>query len=111
MSVLPAHRLFNRNKFNFQTVSRASEVIDHHADRLGRILRRIGPNPTTLESITRGVFSRRKLIGGNLYAALSEIVAHIEMLEDLGDLDVAEDQSLRWTGTENHRQFVSDLTG
>lgn len=110
VAVMPAHRLFNRNKFNFQTVSRASEVIDHHADRLGRILRRIGPEPTTLENITRGVFSKRKLIGGNLYAALSEIVAHIELLEDIGDLEVSDDKSLRWTGTENHKQFVSDLT-
>lgn len=110
VAVLPAHRLFNRNKFNFQTVSRATEVIDHHAERLGRILRRIGTKPTTLESITRGVFSKRKLVGGNLYMALSEIVAHIELLDEIGDLEVADDQSLRWTGAENHKQFISDLT-
>lgn len=111
VAVLPAHRLFNRNKFNFQTVSRATEVIDHHADRLGRIVRRIGTKPTTLESITRGVFSKRKLIGGNLYMALSEIVAHIEILEDVGDLEVTDGQGLRWTGTENHKEFIHDITG
>ena len=111
VAVLPAHRLFNRNKFNFQKVSRASEIIGHHAGRLSRILQRVGSEPTTLESVTRGVFSKRKLIGGNLYMALSEIVAHIELLEETGDLEVADGQSLRWTGSENHKQFIHDLTG
>ena len=111
VAVLPAHRLFNRNKFNFQNVSRASEVIDHHAGRLSRILQRIGSKPTSLESITRGVFSKRKLIGGNLYMALSEIVAHIEILEDVGDLEVAEGQDLNWTGKENYKEFIHGITG
>jgi hypothetical protein len=86
-------------------------VIDHHAGRLSRILQRIGSKPTSLESITRGVFSKRKLIGGNLYMALSEIVAHIEVLEDVGDLEVTEGQDLHWTGKENHKEFIHGITG
>lgn len=106
VAVLPAHRLFNKNRFNFQTVQRAADVIDHHVSRLNRILRRVGSEPTALEEVTRGIFARRALIGGNLYAALSEIVAHIELLEDAGDIEFTDDRKLRWTGTENFRELV-----
>ena len=86
--MLPAHRLFNRGRFNLQTVGRAGEVIQHHARRLGRIVARVGPRPASLEELTRGIFEHRKLIGGNLFAALSEVVAHIELLESVGDVEV-----------------------
>ena len=86
VSVLPAHRLFSKGKFNFETTERAEDILQHHVVRLRRILHRMGTEPTSLERITRGVFERRKLIGGNLYMALSEIVAHIELLEDAGGL-------------------------
>ena len=107
ITVLPAHRLYNRNKLNLLTVSRASEIVEHHLTRLDRILNRIGTEPKYLEEITRGIFSKRKLIGGNLYMALSEVVSHIELLEDLGDLHVGSDCSLRWLGTRNYREFLS----
>ncbi|MCI0438208.1 MAG: hypothetical protein L0177_03650, partial [Chloroflexi bacterium] len=106
VAVLPAHRLFNKGKFNFQATSRAQEIIDHHAQRLGRILRRVGPQPAPLEEVTRGIFSKRKLIGGNLYAALSEIVAHIELLQDAGDIELTDDHRLRWTGSEYFREAI-----
>lgn len=109
-TVLPAHRLFDESRFNFQTVERAGEVIQHHARRLRRILLKIGSRGAALEDVTRGIFERRKLIAGNLYMALSEVVAHIELLQDTGDLEVAEDRRLRWTGTENYRQFIHELT-
>ena len=63
----------------------------------------MGTEPTSLEHITRGVFARRKLIGGNLYMALSEIVAHIELLEDTGDIEVWEDMRMRSKGSENYQ--------
>ena len=44
-AVLPAHRLFNRGKFNFVSVRRAAEVIEHHGDRLGQIVERIHDKP------------------------------------------------------------------
>ena len=105
--VLPAHRLFSKGRFNLQPVSRAGDVIRHHARRLESVLRRIGSGPATLEEVTRGIFERRKLIGGNLYMALSEAVAHIELLEEAGDVEIAEDGWLRGTGSENYRQQVS----
>jgi glyoxylase-like metal-dependent hydrolase (beta-lactamase superfamily II) len=110
-SILPAHRLYNRNKFNLTGVERAEEVIRHHARRMSQILQRIGDTPTGLESITRAIFERGKLVGGNLYMALSEMVAHVELLFDLGDLGLDDERQLVRTGHENYRQFVSELTG
>ena len=109
VAVLPAHRLFSKGRFNFETTERAEEILEHHVLRLGRILHRMGTEPTSLEHITRGVFARRKLIGGNLYMALSEIVAHIELLEDAGDLEVWEDMRLRGMGSENFRDLVAGM--
>ena len=108
-AVLPAHRLFNRGKFNFVSVERAAEVIDHHGKRLSQIVQRIDDRPTGLEDMTRGVFERRKLIGGNLFMALSEIVAHIELLQDLGDVEFTEDSMIRHTGSMEFRQFCERL--
>lgn len=109
VAVLPAHRLFSKGRFNFETTERAEDILQHHAVRLGRILHRMGTEPTSLEHITRGVFERRKLIGGNLFMALSEIVAHIEMLEDAGDLEVWEDMRLRTKGSENYRDVIAGM--
>ena len=109
VAVLPAHRLFSKGRFNFETTERAEEILQHHAVRLGRILHRMGTEPTSLEHITRGVFARRKLMGGNLYMALSEIVAHIEMLEDAGDIEVWEDMRLRSRGSENFREMIAGM--
>ena len=111
IAALPAHRLYNKDRFNLQKVGGAGEVIQHHAGRLGRILQRIGSQPVSLEEVTRGIFSRRKLIGGNLYMALSEVVAHIELLQDAGDVEVMEDGKLRGTDSEGYRQLIHELTG
>ena len=108
-AVLPAHRLYNRGKFNFVSVNRAAEVINHHSRRLSQIIQRIDDRPTDLEEMTRGVFERRKLIGGNLFMALSEIVAHIELLQDLGDVEFTDDSKIRHTGTMEFRQFCDGL--
>ena len=110
VGLLPAHRLFNRGRFNLQTVERAGEVIQHHARRLGRIIDKIGIHPVSLEEVTRGIFEHRRLIGGNFYMAVSEVVAHIELLQGVGDVDVDGDGRLQCTGSENYRQFVADLT-
>jgi glyoxylase-like metal-dependent hydrolase (beta-lactamase superfamily II) len=86
-AVLPAHRLYNRGRFNLISVDRAGEVISHHGDRMAQILQRLADRPAGLEEVTHGVFEQRKLTGGNLFMALSEVVAHIELLQDVGDVE------------------------
>ncbi len=109
VAVLPAHRLYNNHKFNFQTTQRAGDLIRFHARRLGRILVTAGPEPRPLEDVTRRTFERRKLEGGNFFAALTEVVAHIELLEDAGDMEVTDDHRLRRTGRENYQEVLRAL--
>ena len=87
---MPAHRLFNRNKLNNVGVKRARDIIEHHRRRLSRLTDSISKGDSNLEDLTRGIFSRSKLLGGNLMAALSEIVAHLEFLEESGDIVVTD---------------------
>ena len=89
--------------------NRAQEVIEHHSERMDRILRRIGSQPASLESVTRAEFSHRKLQDGNLFMALSEVVAHVELLQDVGDLDLTPDSKLRHLGSRRFHQFVQQL--
>ena len=89
--LLPAHRLYNRGKLNTIGPSRAKAIVDHHAHRLSRLLKVIEAKESSLEDLTRGIFSRGKLLGTNLMAALSEVVAHLEFLEDTEDIKVEAD--------------------
>ena len=109
VAVLPAHRLYNNHKFNFQTTQRAADIIRFHARRLGRILVTAGPEPQPLEDVTRLTFEQRKLEGGNFFAALTEVVAHVELLQDTGDLEVLDDNRLRRTGGENYQELLQAL--
>ena len=107
--VLPAHRLFNKGKLNLVTVQRAGEIVEHHVKRLTTIIRWLGPEARTLEDITRNVFSRRKLVGGNLFPAFREIVSHLELLVDSGDVEHVDGKTFRWKGTENFRHVIREL--
>jgi glyoxylase-like metal-dependent hydrolase (beta-lactamase superfamily II) len=108
--VLPAHRYFNRDRFNCINALRARDIIEHHGHRLGQMLDNIGTNAVGLEQLTRGIFEHRKLMGINLRAALAEVVAHVELLEDTGDLEITDRRELLRTGRENYRELIHELS-
>ena len=62
-----------------------------------------------MEDVTRLTFERRKLEGGNFFAALTEVVAHVELLEDSGDLEITDELRLRRTGRENYQELLRAL--
>ncbi len=109
--VLPAHRYFNRDKFNFINATRARDIIEHHGERLQQVLDTVGSHAVGLEDLTRRIFSHRTLEGTNFRAAMAETVAHVELLEDVGDLEVSDRPEIRTTGSGNYRQFIHQLTG
>ncbi len=111
LSILPAHRLYNRDRFNFLTLSRAEEIIRHHARRLARVLQRAADEPAGVEQFTGALFRRGTLVGRELYMAMSEVVAHIEVLQDVGDLEQMPDGPFRKTGSANHKEFIHELIG
>ena len=49
-------------------------------------------------------------MGNNLRSALAEVVAHIELLEDTGDLEITDHWELFRTGRENYLEFINQLT-
>jgi len=100
--LLPAHRLYNRGNLNEVDPSRAKDIIDHHSRRLARLLKSIGSGESSLEDITEGIFSRGKLLGGNLMAAVSEVVAHLEFLDDTEDIKVGNDGSISLISGAHH---------
>ena len=101
--LLPAHRLYNRGNLNEVDPSRAEDIIDHHSRRLARLLKSIGGGESSLEDLTEGIFSRGKLLGGNLMAAVSEVVAHLEFLDDTEDIKVDDDGSISLMSGTQHK--------
>ena len=41
--------------------------------------------------------------------ALSEVVAHVELLQDVGDVEFTDESKLRRTGSQEFRHFVREL--
>ena len=107
--LLPAHRYYNRGHFNFISTERAAVILDHHGQRLKNILEKVAESEVNLEDLTRGIFAHRELLSDNLLAGLSEIVAHVEILEELGDLIVTDDGMISASGQSNHLDFLSAL--
>ncbi|MBF8267443.1 MAG: Lactamase protein [Dehalococcoidia bacterium] len=109
ITVLPAHRLFNHGRLNLRNLQRAQEIVRHHMRRLESIMEGIGEDAATLGEVTVRSFPSRKLAGGGYFAAMSEVISHLELLADIGDIQVSEDGRVRRSDTETFRQEVEAL--
>jgi glyoxylase-like metal-dependent hydrolase (beta-lactamase superfamily II) len=102
---LPAHRLYFNNQFNLihNASNRAKEIIKFHMDRCEEILEIAAIPHSTLEDIAARHFPPRLLKGSGKNLALNEISAHIEILEECGDVGWSgpERCSIEPTGTKN----------
>ena len=108
VQVLPAHRLFNKGRFNFTDVGRIGEIIEHHAERLELALDVVDGGGGTLTDVTRALFPRQTPESPVYHLALTEAVAHVELLHESGDLEIAGDGGLRATGSRNHLRIVGE---
>jgi len=109
-TVLPAHRLYNKSNFNWHGVERAGDILKHHEKRLDQMLKKLQGKTSNLEETTKGIFERSKLLGSNLYAAMSEIVAHLELLEDTEDILIDESGQISMQGDgTNYKNYISKL--
>ena len=106
--IMPAHRLVNKGKINVMSALRAQSIIDHHIQRVHKILTLMGNETMNLENITRKLFSHFQLDGGSYQAAVSETFAHIELLIDSGDISIIEEEYASWNGTENYIKLFKD---
>ena len=108
VQVLPAHRLFNKGRFNFADIGRIGEIIEHHAERLELALDVVDGAGGTLTDVTRALFPRQTPQSPVYHLALTEAVAHVELLHESGDLEIAGDGGLRATGSRNYLRIVGE---
>ena len=116
IAVLPAHRAFHRGKFNLVGLERATEIVDHHLQRCHDLIDILRSEPRDLVSLTRDHFSHRELSDSNFFLAITEVISHIELLEETGDVSVNSGLEVgnfgglvQWNGTEKFPDFVGHL--
>ena len=86
ITVLPAHRAFHRGQFNPIGLERATEIVEHHRNRCYELTEIMKNGPMDLVSLTRAYFSHRELEDQNFFSAFTEIMSHIELMQETGDV-------------------------
>jgi len=111
ITVLPAHRAVHRGKFIPIGLERVGELLEHHRDRCYRLLELVKDNTNEMASITRKLFGGQRLDEVNFYLAYTEVMSHIEFLQECGDVEmVGEDGRLvRSNGTERFSAAMDAL--
>jgi glyoxylase-like metal-dependent hydrolase (beta-lactamase superfamily II) len=86
-ATFPAHRLFYNGRFNLlDSCQRAKEIIQFHIDRCRDILKIIDGKPTGIKEIVVQHFPPSRLAGMGKSLAENEVRAHLEIMEDCGDI-------------------------
>ena len=109
-TVFPAHRLYTHDRFHIRNLRRAQDIVRHHVRRLERIMGIMGEGADTVAKVTEKLFPPRKLSGGGFFAAVPEVVSHLELLVDTGDVLVGEDGRVRRSGTDNFYSAIEAMT-
>ena len=112
-AVLPAHRAYYRGKFNLVGLNRATDIVEHHVLRCHDLVNLLKLGPHDLVSLTRDHFAHRDLADSNFFLALTEVMSHLELLMETGDVLVDgglnTGGTVRWSGTEHFPEFIERL--
>ncbi len=110
VATFPGHRLFNNDHFNLTDSlgGRAREIIQFHIDRCRDILRILDNKPTGLDEIAFQHFSTSSLAGVGKLMARDEIMAHVEVMENCGDVcRIGENKDrVQGTGSNNFLEVI-----
>ena len=109
-TVFPAHRLYTHDRFHIRNLRRAQDIVRHHVRRLERVMGIMGEGADTVGKVTEKLFPARKLSGGGFFAAVPEVVSHLELLADVGDVIVGEDGAVRRSGTDSFYAAIEEMT-
>ena len=116
IAVLPAHRAYHRGRFNLVGLERATEIVDHHVNRCHNLIGILKLGPRDLVSLTRDHFAHRELADSNFFLALTEVMSHVELLMETGDVSIdggfgagESGGSVQWNGTETFPEFIEEL--
>ena len=107
ITVMPAHRAYFRGKFNPIGLDRALVIADHHRSRCHDLIGLVRKETMDLSEVTRKLFSHLKLDDQLFRMAFTEVISHVELLEEMGDITLVGDQArtVQWSGTENFADF------
>ncbi|MGZ3533760.1 MAG: hypothetical protein ACXU9K_00885 [Thermodesulfobacteriota bacterium] len=109
MAVFPGHRLFYNGEFNLihSLHGRAREIIQFHIDRCSDILKIIDSKPMGLDAIAFQHFPASSLSGAGKLMARDEIMAHVELMEECGDVCWLKERDLvQRTGSNNFLNVI-----
>jgi glyoxylase-like metal-dependent hydrolase (beta-lactamase superfamily II) len=123
ITVLPAHRAFHRGQFNPIGVSRATEILEHHRERCHELTQVMKSGPKNMVTITREYFSDREVEAQNFFLAFTEVMAHIELMQEAGDIStqagpadgnvwsngLGPDVLITWNGTDLFSAFIDSF--
>ena len=116
IAVLPAHRTFYRGQFNLVGLCRADEIVEHHVQRCHDLVDLLRRGPCDLVSLTRDHFAHRDLTDNNLFLAITEVMSHVELLQETGDVSVEGGLGVGesggrvvWNGTHAFPDFIRSL--
>jgi glyoxylase-like metal-dependent hydrolase (beta-lactamase superfamily II) len=111
ITVLPAHRAFYHGNFNPINLERSTEILEHHRDRCGDLLKLVREGMVDLAAITRKHFDHIGLDDRMFYPAFTEVISHMELLQEAGDVAMWADggSKVRWKGTEAYSEFIDNL--
>ena len=111
IEVMPAHRAFHAGKFNPIGLGRTREIVEHHRDRCAELLELLKQKSMDLDALTRKYFSRLMLEGPTFYLAFSEVVSHVELLQEAGDvrIDTGALRLVHWQGSENFSNMIDAI--
>jgi len=123
ITVLPAHRAFYRGRFNPIGLERATEIVEFHRERCHELTDVMKAGPMDLDSLTRKYFSDRKLADQNFFMAFSEVMSHIELMQESGDVSTTTGAGngtvwsnglgpgvqVHWEGTDQFSGFIDRL--
>jgi glyoxylase-like metal-dependent hydrolase (beta-lactamase superfamily II) len=109
--VLPAHRLYYHGQWHgIRLAERINELIDHHIQRAGAIIKIINMGPKSAEEIARAYFDERLLEGFGGLMAVNEVVSHCELLIRCGDAAVLDSALYEATGSTNFETYIHSLS-
>jgi len=111
LTILPGHRLFYQNRWNYMEdlAARITEIIEHHVQRCGDILKSLGDGPKRPEEIASACFEERLLKGFGITMALNEVLSHCELLEISKDVIFVEDGRISTTHRTGFESLIRDL--
>jgi glyoxylase-like metal-dependent hydrolase (beta-lactamase superfamily II) len=111
--LMPAHRLFFNGEFHLERLVRAQDIIDHHVERSYEIIEQTRRQSKGLQELTKSLFEKEQgvLSGRPLQMAITETIAHLELLKEAGDV-MYEDHTydnVECAGTERFKEIIRQL--